>query len=306
MNQSKQQNRKLMKSKITLVVLLALFAITTINAQSNSPGGKVLESLSMKSTILTHEIKYSVYLPSGYETSSRAYPVLYLLHGSGDDETSWIQFGNVVATADKLMANSQATPMVIVMPDAGLSGYINSYDNKECYEDAFFNEFIPTIEKTYRIRSSKEFRAIAGNSMGGYGSLHCSLTHPEMFAACMPFSQGNSRDTLVKLLQIQVEKNLNAGYADLKLDSLPEKYKMNSNLYLAQTLLVEQLNSVKFYFDMGDKDERIFGVLQLNQILNQRNVAHELRVREGDHNWSYWRQSIEDGLKFLTSVFVNN
>ena len=80
--------------------------------------GKVFDNLSMKSNILKSERKFAIYLPPDYDTSSRSYPVLYLLHGSGDDQTGWVQFGEVLRIADQAIKKGKATPMIIVMPDA--------------------------------------------------------------------------------------------------------------------------------------------------------------------------------------------
>ena len=124
----------------------------------------------MKSDLLKMERNYAVYLPPDYDTSERSYPVLYLLHGSGDDHTGWVQFGEVAHIADAAIAKGSATPMIIVMPDAqtGKLGYFNQVNWP--YEDHFFEEFIPHVEKTYRIKGQKRYRAIAGLSMGGGGS----------------------------------------------------------------------------------------------------------------------------------------
>ena len=88
--------------------------------------------------------------------------------------------------------------MIIVMPDAWDTWYINQYDGKVPYEDMFFEELIPYMEKTYRIRSDKESRAIAGLSMGGYGSFLYSLHHPDMFCACAPLSAAVFDDTVME------------------------------------------------------------------------------------------------------------
>ena len=118
--------------KNVLTILIALLSV------SNMFAGKVLESLKFQSNILKGEVKYSIYLPDGYDTSERSYPVLYLLHGWTDDETAWVQYGNVQQIADKTIQSQAATPMIIVMPDAGETWYVNSYDGKVCYEDMFF------------------------------------------------------------------------------------------------------------------------------------------------------------------------
>jgi enterochelin esterase-like enzyme len=171
-----------MKPLAFFLLLLANFAF----AQS----GKVLDSESLPSKILGGNRKYAVYLPPDYETSKRSYPVLYLLHGAGDDQTGWVQFGEVLNITDKAIAEGTATPMIIVMPDAktGQMGYFNSIKNDWRYEDFFFDEFIPYIEKTYRIKSEKRFRAVAGLSMGGGGSFMYALHRPEMFSSACPLS----------------------------------------------------------------------------------------------------------------------
>ena len=123
---------------------------------------KVMDNLTLTSKILNGERKYAIYLPPDYETSQRKYPVLYLLHGSGDDQTGWIQFGEVLQITDKAIKDGLATPMVIVMPDAksGRKGYFNSFDGKWNYETFFFEELIPFIEKKYRIKSEKRYSCL--------------------------------------------------------------------------------------------------------------------------------------------------
>src|SRR6187549_1849406 len=131
--------------------------------------GKVYDNLSLPSKILKGDRKYAVYLPPDYETSQRSYPVLYLLHGAGDDQTGWVQFGEVQNITDKAIAAGTATPMIIVMPDAntGQRGYFNDLKGEWRYEDFFFEEFTPVVEKIYRIKKDKRYRAVAGLSMGG-------------------------------------------------------------------------------------------------------------------------------------------
>ena len=109
-----------------------------------------MDNLSLPSKILKSERKYAVYLPPDYETSNRSYPVLYLLHGGGDDQTGWVQFGEVLHIADKALAEGKATPMVIIMPDAstGQRGYSNNATGTWRYEDFFFEEFIAFREKS--------------------------------------------------------------------------------------------------------------------------------------------------------------
>ena len=167
------------------IIICLLLSTLRVFAQ---PAGKVMEEQNIKSDILKHNVKYAIYLPPDYETSNRSYPVVYLLHGYGDDQTGWLQFGEVNRYADKAIADGTIPPMIIVMPDAQTTWYINAFDGKQSYEDFFFKEFIPSIEKDYRIKSSKQYRAVAGLSMGGYGTLIYSIKHPDMFSAAAAFS----------------------------------------------------------------------------------------------------------------------
>lgn len=160
-------------------LLLFLLLSTPLFAQQ----GIVKESLTLKSAILGKEVRYNIYLPADYEKSNRSYPILYLLHGFGDDETGWVQFGEANRIADHAFATGEAAPMIIAMPDGGISGYVNSFDGKVRYEDFFIQEFIPYIEKGYRVRNQKRYRAIAGLSMGGYGTMVMATKHPDLFEA---------------------------------------------------------------------------------------------------------------------------
>jgi len=129
--------------KLSFITVLILIIPSLLFAQS----GKVLDNLSMKSQILKMDRKYAVYLPPDYETSDRSYPVLYLLHGGGDDQTGWVQFGEVKFIADQAINEGKSTAMIIVMPDAntGRRGYFNTMKGDFQYEDFFFQEFIPFI-----------------------------------------------------------------------------------------------------------------------------------------------------------------
>jgi enterochelin esterase-like enzyme len=267
--------------------------------------GKVIEGLSMKSPILGRDVKFAVYLPPDYDSGNRSYPVVYLLHGYTDNETGWIQFGEVNLAADRAIAAREIPPMIIVMPDAGATWYMNNADGSVKFEDMITGEFIPYIDKTYRTRASREFRGISGLSMGGFGSLLYSLKHPDLFAACAAFSSAvwtdeeinswpdsNRNGMFNKLFGLTKEKSL-----------LTDHYRANSILDLAKTLTKEQIEKVRFYIDCGDDDFLFKGNSALHVLLRDRQVKHEYRVRDGGHTWSYWRTGITDGLKFIGESF---
>jgi len=143
---------------ITLKSVTAfIFVIGIFNYAFTQNAGKIIEQKTVASKILNKDVKYTIYLPPDYTSSDRTYPVVYLLHGYTDDNTGWLQFGEINRYADKAIAEGTIPPMIIVMPNGDSSFYIN-YDGKEMYEDLFIKEFMPSIEKTYRGKSRKKIQ----------------------------------------------------------------------------------------------------------------------------------------------------
>ncbi len=268
--------------------------------------GLLKETLKVESTILGTEVAYSIYLPEGYDTSDRRYPVLYLLHGYTDDETGWTQFGQVKTIADRYANDTSVSPMLIVMPDAGETWYINSHDGKTRYEDFFVKEFIPFIDKNYNTRPAKEFRAISGLSMGGYGALVYALKHPDLFSASAPLSAAvftGKEWTEMKQKQWDDVFGELFGMGLIGEDRLTSHYSANAPLLWIKNKKAEELDQVKYYIDCGDKDFLIKGNMELHALMIDKDVPHEFRVREGDHSWSYWRSALPEVLKFVSQGF---
>jgi enterochelin esterase-like enzyme len=256
--------------------------------------------MSLPSKILKMDRKYSVYLPPDYETSNRSYPVLYLLHGSGDDQTGWVQFGEVNYIADKAIKEGKSTAMIIVMPDAntGRKGYFNSLDGDFLYEDFFFQELIPFIEKTYRVRSEKQYRAVAGLSMGGGGTLIYALHHPEMFSSACPLSASVRRYN-----DNRDRRSSDTVSAKTTPEQLEAYKKQHDAIYLVENMPDDQKSQVRWYIDCGDDDFLYEGNSNLHIAMRKKEVPHEYRVRDGAHNWSYWRQSLPEVLDFVSQGF---
>ena len=269
--------------------------------------GTLKESLTIKSVILGKDIKYSIYLPADYDRSNRSYPVLYLLHGYTDDETGWTQFGETQAIADKTIGTGQATPMVIAMPDGGVAWYMNSYDGKTRYEDFFVSEFMPFIEKTYRIRAQKRYRAVAGLSMGGLGTLLFATKHPELFSAAAPLSAAVWTDDEVAGNPDQARWDETFGDLFGKgltgKDRLTAHYYKNAPIKIMENADAEALRKVRYYIDCGDDDFLIKGNMALHAMMIDKKIPHEFRVREGGHTWTYWRTALPEVLKFVSQGF---
>lgn len=280
--------------------LIFTFLVISSDALFAQNGGKVIDNLSVKSTILDMDRKYSIYLPEDYEFSGRSYPVLYLLHGAGDDQTGWVQFGEVKHIADKAIQEGLSTAMIIVMPDAntGQRGYFNSPKNDWNYEDFFFDEFMPYIEKTYRIRTEKRYRAIAGLSMGGGGTLMYALHRPDLFSAACPLSAYVGPISLDEALE-RWEKQ----YSGVSEKDLEAYYQHHSALELVKNVPEDQKNSVRWYIDCGDGDFLYEGNSLLHIEMRKKEIDHEFRIRDGVHSWSYWRSALPEVLKFVTAGF---
>jgi enterochelin esterase-like enzyme len=260
----------------------------------------VFDNLSMTSKILKGPRKYAIYLPPDYESSQRSYPVLYLLHGSGDDQTGWVQFGEVLSIADKAILSGNATPMIIVMPDAnnGHRGYFNTISGDWRYEDFFFQEFVPFIEKTYRIKGEKRYRAIAGLSMGGGGTFVYALHHPEMFSSACPLSAATGSLSLEN-----ARSSLRKNDPDLSDSAITAYYNRYSVLPLINNMPDDQKNAVRWYIDDGDDDFLYEGNCLVHIAMRKKDIPHEFRIRDGGHTWTYWRSALPVVLEFVSESF---
>lgn len=287
-------------------IIASVILFCALQSMTGQPIGKILEERTVKSSILNKSVRYTIYLPADYDYSERTYPVVYLLHGFTDDNTGWLQFGEINRYADKAIADGTIPPMIIVMPNGDSSFYINSFDGKEKYEDFFIKEFMPSIEKTYRIKAEKKYRGVAGLSMGGYGSLILSLKYPDLFAAAAPLSAAIESDSAIAAMP-------DAGYdrmwGPLFGRSLKGKARLtktfyeNSVLQIVESKSTDELNKVRYWIDCGDDDIFTKGNCLLHILLTDKHVPHKFISRDGAHNWTYWRTGIVDALKFIGASF---
>ena len=302
-------------NKIIFPLCVLLLAIPAVFAQ---PMGMVNETGFVDSKILGENIGFSVYLPPDFSTSKRFYPVLYLLHGYSDDHTGWTQFGEVRRIADEAILSGKAAPMIIVMPDAKKTFYVNRADGKYSYEDFFFQELIPGIEKLYPVKAKKEFRAVAGLSMGGYGTFLYALKHPDMFAAACPLSAAIRSDEYINNLSYdQYKRRFEEFFGETVAegeDRITDAWKVNSLEHLLKKLALERkenkpspeeirAKTVRFYIDCGDDDFLLLDNLKVPAWLKEAGVPFEFRVRNGAHSWQYWREALPEVMSFVSESF---
>ena len=283
--------------------ILLLVCVLTIQNTFAQSTGKVLESLSFFSKTLQKEAKYSVYLPPDYDKNQRHYPVVYLLHGYSGNETDWIEQGEAPTLIDRAMADGSLPPMIVVMPDAQNSWYVNAPTGIGNYEDFFIKEFVPRIDSTYRTRARKDARALVGLSMGGYGSFMYSMKYPMLFGSCAVLSGAFLSDFSFEEKNPQAENFIEPVYG--KSFNKNEAWQTNDPFYFLKKENVESYNKVKIYFDCGDDDFVTAGQLRLDLHLRKLKINHELRIREGVHNWQFWREGLVPALQFCSGAFLH-
>jgi S-formylglutathione hydrolase FrmB len=167
-------------------------------------------------------------------------------------------------------------------------------------------ELIPFIDTNYRTRTDRQYRAVAGLSMGGHGTLILSMKHPDLFSAAAPLSAAVWTDAEVTGMP---EENWSRGIGlvygkDLKgKDRLGPHYQKNSGTGLVNSLNADDLKKVRFYIDCGDKDFLIKGNMALHSAMIDKKIPHEFRVREGVHDWTYWRTALPEVFRFVSESF---
>ena len=283
-----------------ILFILCLFTFQQISAQTS---GKVLESLSFLSKTLKKEAKYSIYLPPDYDKNQRNYPVVYLLHGYTGNETDWIQQGEAPTLIDRAITAGTIPPMIVIMPDGQNSWYVNSPITNWNYEDFFIKEFIPRMDSMYRTRAKKDSRALAGLSMGGNGSFMYAMKYPDIFGSCAVLSGAFFSDN-----SFQDRSDATARFFEPVYGKEPNKteaWKIDNPFYFLKKENINAYNSVKIYFDCGDDDFVTPGQLELDLLLRKLKINHELRIREGVHNWRFWREGLIPALQFCGDVFIH-
>ncbi len=261
------------------------------------------ECLSAPSKILGHPVAYCVLLPPSYDSEkTRRYPILYLLHGLGDNEQMLIHSGGFNLVED-LWERHQLADLLIVTPDGGSSFYINSHDGRHRYEDFFLREFVPHVENRYRTKTGRASRGIAGISMGGYGALHLAFRHPELFASV----GAHSAALLEKLPTVAVGDSRQSARARILGDVFgspldPVFWKQNDPLAIARTA---SLTGLQIYFDCGSEDDYGFdaGASALDKILISRHIPDEFHLYPGGHNWVYVAEHLPAMLQFHSRAF---
>jgi S-formylglutathione hydrolase FrmB len=285
-----------------LVALLMGFVGCVLSPQRVRATARA-ECVSLPSKILARDVPYCVLLPPSYDSDkTRRYPILYLLHGLGDNDQFLIHSGGMNLIED-LWEQHEFGEFLIVTPAGGSSFYINSRDGKRRYEDFFLQEFMPGVEKRYRALAGRSSRGIAGISMGGYGALHIAFRHPQLFGAV----GAHSAALIEKLPNINTQNSWQKNLLRVLSDAFgspfdPAFWNQNNPATIARTA---NLAGLKIYFDCGSEDDYGFdsGAEALDKLLTARHVPHEFHLYPGGHDWIYFAQHLPAMLEFESHSF---
>jgi S-formylglutathione hydrolase FrmB len=293
-------NSRFRCSRLAFIVSFTI-ALLLLPTCVHAATGRV-ECNSVPSKILARSVAYCVVLPASFDADKRRhFPILYFLHGLGDNEQFFVHSGlwNLV---EDMRERGELKDFLIATPDGGAGFYINSRDGKNRYEDFLLQEFFPFIENRYRVSPGRANRAISGVSMGGYGAVHLAFRHPQLFSSVSAHSAAliDKLPSFIGGVQGSPRSRVLGGTFGSPPD--PAFWEQNSPIAMARTA---NLAGLKIYFDCGDQDDYGFetGATALDKILTSRHIAHEFHLYPGRHDYTYFAAHIPESLKFHAQLF---
>ena len=294
-----------MDCRLRITFLLAAFVVSlSAHAQSR------IDCDALNSRILKHPVHYCVYLPAGYDAGTaqhpaQTYPVLYFLHGLGDNERTLFNSGGWTLL-DDLRRQHKMGEFLIVAPEGGRTFYINSADGSVRYSDFFLQEFMPLIETKYRISKDRNNRAISGISMGGYGALRFAFAHPEMFSAVSAQSAA-----LITTSPQELDSAARSGaplgktLAVVFGDPIEVRHWKDNSPFVLAHRNIPGVRKLAIYFNCGRDDNYGFekGAAALHEQLQKEGVKHEYHAYPGDHSLSYFLDHFTEVMEFHSRAF---
>lgn len=291
-----------MKHPRLLVLLFVL--LVPFTAQAQAPAREVnaravnssVETVQFESKLVGAKLPYSVVLPPEYhaaEARAKRFPVLYLLHGLTGHYSDWL-------SKSKLADHAARYQFIVVTPEGNNGWYTDSnVAPTDKYETYIIKELIPEVEKRFRAVASREGRAVAGLSMGGYGALKFGLKHPEMFALAASLSgalEATSIDPENPRVAAWVKPSIERAYG--KMDN-PAR-AANDIFKIIRELPAERVASLPYiYIDCGTEDFLIASNMKMAALLVERKIPHEYRQLPGKHDWPYWDSQVQEVLRIM-------
>lgn len=285
-----------------LLVFVACFTALVVSADAQQ--GRVLEGRTFHSDVLDREWAYTIYLPPGYDSSERAYPVFYLLHGLGGNHTGFVRSGSADMIADSLIAAAAIPPVILVMPDGSRSFWLDSdpVTGFGAVETALLQDLIPHVDEKYRTISTRGARMIAGTSMGGYGALRLAFRHPDLFGA-------------VAALYPSIWRSFPAGppagdeppSPAFGVPFDPARWEAETPWAFVPDLSAKaETVRLHVYLLAGDDDpfhQLLDGMMDLYLTLRDAGVSAELRIVDGGHGGEVKDVGLKETMIFFSDVF---
>jgi S-formylglutathione hydrolase FrmB len=273
-------------------------------------GQSRIDCSALKSQVLGTAIRYCVLLPPGYDAirknrPGKTFPVIYFLHGLGENEQSLFDSGGWNSIED-LRQQNKIGDLIIVAPEGRQSFYINSADGKLRYADFFVREFMPYIESKYKITRGRAGRAITGLSMGGYGALRFAFAYPQLFSSVSAQSAALMTESPQEL-NGAVRTGTPLGALLGKIFGQPidvSHWRDNDPFFLAKKNQ-PALRALAIYFNCGDEDEYGFekGAIALDRQLKTEGIRHEFHLYPGNHGFRYFMDHLPETIQFHWKAF---
>ncbi len=300
-------------NKTGIIILLTAAAVVSAcgctpksKQTQEEPFERYTQDLVMHSDILNTNVPFSIFLPESYNTDKeKTYPVVYMLHGLGDNHNSWN--GKYLSANYKIKTLEQAGKigeMIYVYPEGFTTYYCNFYTGKYNYMDMFINELVPYIDANYRTIPDREHRAITGYSMGGFGAMVLPEKHPEAFLCSAPLSMSFRTDWQYLAESQSGWDNqwgkVFGGTGRAGEERLTDYYKQHCPFYQFTAENKTTLAQVHWFFTCGDDEENLlFANDTLHIQLRDLGYEHEYRVGNGGHQSSYWMDALGEVLPWF-------
>ena len=298
------ENSRSHSIRISIFVVLAAFL--SIHATPAQAQGRI-DCASLNSKILHRSVRYCVMLPPSYESSKGTkYPVLYFLHGLGENEQTLLRSGGWGLIED-LRQQDKVGDFLMVAPEGRGSFFIDAAGTGDRYEKFFLSEFLPYVETHFRIIRDRRHRGVTGLSMGGFGALRFAFAHPEVFASVSAQSPA-----LITETPQQVNADLrDAGPLARVLGNAfgnpvdVAHWNANNPLNLAQRNRIA-LKTEAIYFNCGEQDEFGFaeGASKLHKQLTAMGLLHEFHLYPGSHDAEYFLSHLHETMEFHWKAFT--
>jgi S-formylglutathione hydrolase FrmB len=288
--------------------MIRILALTTfLFASSLGFAQGRIDCSAFSSKILHRDVRYCVMLPSSYEKElAKKYPVLYFLHGLGENEQTLIQSGGW-GLIDDLRQQHKVGDFLMVAPDGRGSFFINSADGQDRYSDFFLSEFLPYIETHYRVIRDRNDRGVTGLSMGGYGALRVAFAHPDLFGSVSAQSAALITETPQ---QLNADAR-SAGPMGRLLGGVfgnpvnVAHWQQNNPFDLARKNQI-QIKTQAIYLNCGQEDDFGFedGAARMHKQLLAEGIRHEFHLYPGGHTADYFLSHMGETIEFHWRAFA--